>query len=286
MRPTGGQTRYYKSTPVNAAAYKSIPETTMEIPPEFRFIQVLKGGYLAKHPDDGKAPRFLKNKVRLKFIYNDGRVIDNQYIEVESASFSQVDYTKVSRTYAKSGSTVRLRSAPNSTASVVENVPIGDLLYLTKRPENITEDWAEVRHNDNTGWMMSQFIVGTPAYQRYIATKVEVTIKSATITDVFHSNKIAASDVKIKTRYHESWFNSTEHRESTSKATVGFNFKDDAGQYFHSQKQGYCGYHDASVFSGAITHTVFLNVTYSDNSTGKKVVDITTEPVSNYNSIK
>lgn len=69
------------------------------------------------------------------------------------------DPVKTATVTAKSGSTVRMRSGPGKSYSVVANVPIGAVVEV---PET-GPVWCRILHDGSEGYMMSQYLAGLDA---------------------------------------------------------------------------------------------------------------------------
>lgn len=69
---------------------------------------------------------------------------------------------------ASSGSTVNLRDSYKS-GSIIERVPIGSTVDVL---EEINQDWAQIRTQKNTGFMMRQYLIKkcdpTPGGEYYV----------------------------------------------------------------------------------------------------------------------
>lgn len=73
---------------------------------------------------------------------------------------------------AQSGTSVRMRSRPNSTATVVAYIPLGTIVDIMRSDG----DWQEIQHAGVTGWMMTSFLKGAdqPAAEPSMAQKVDI----------------------------------------------------------------------------------------------------------------
>ena len=65
----------------------------------------------------------------------------------------------------KSGSDLRLRSQPSTTAPVIASMPNGSTVYIIAYEENFTYmdgekgKWCNIRYNNKTGWAWGGFII-------------------------------------------------------------------------------------------------------------------------------
>lgn len=295
VQPMGGETRYYKSVPVSDEIYAS-DAVSDDIPKEFRFVNVINvdgARYKAKHIYGTDIPNIVEHKVLLNFVYTDGREISGKFMIIESAAYKPTEYSRVSKTYAKTGSTVSIRTGPSKNYPVVASVPIGAIIYLKKDPGNLTGDWAEVKYNDAEGYMMTQFIVGTPEYNEYTIRKDPKQIKRATIRNIFHSSSIYDGIMDIKTVYSPAFFNSTQFRPGTSEMTSSAMYNvlyrtrnGTVNELLGETHQGYNGYHNYNTVPGPVNHMIAFDVTYDDDSTKIVIVEVTTEPSKNFSAIK
>ena len=70
-------------------------------------------------------------------------------------------------TVADSGKTVNLRSAPKPSASLVERVPLGEVVTVTERT---SAEWWKVKWGKHAGYMMSKYLEPAPVGQGHDGT--------------------------------------------------------------------------------------------------------------------
>ena len=63
--------------------------------------------------------------------------------------------------YAENGKTVNLRSRPNTSAQLVDRVPVGTVVQVAETARNDkNERWSRVTANGKTGYMLADYLRG------------------------------------------------------------------------------------------------------------------------------
>lgn len=77
-----------------------------------------------------------------------------KYVDYEDGEGMMEDALYTAMVTAPTGSTVRMRSKPSDNSTVIENIPIGELVDVL----DIMDGWSSIRHKGVAGYMMSKFL--------------------------------------------------------------------------------------------------------------------------------
>ena len=82
------------------------------------------------------------------------KYVDYGHGKDEQMSELKGDWAKVVLPANAKGSTVNMREKPTTTADIITRVPVGSDILVTKDQGQ----WCEILYDDETGWMMSNYI--------------------------------------------------------------------------------------------------------------------------------
>lgn len=92
----------------------------------------------------------------------------NIYNQGAQDATPSTQYPYTATVIASSGSTVRMRSSPSTSAGTVTSVPVGATIYCYYDPSGYTDEWMPVKYGAYTGYMMSKFISGATPVEKEI----------------------------------------------------------------------------------------------------------------------
>lgn len=261
LEPNTGANTNYTSAYVSSTDFSSYRAngTTSEYLAEM----ASKAGYYGRHESTAYSGD-IQHKAIFRIVYSDGNEEDvvvsfNSYPKAQD----EVIYTYTG--YIDANNYVNLRSTSSTSGSVLAQVPDGAAVMCKVDPYNYKEAWMPVQYGGKTGYIQSQYIIGTKAWND-LNTKKPASIS---LVGVGHAKGSSKKDIGVIVHLATA----SSQRMAVSYAIESSDYaydwvitNNDAETYLKTVKQGYYLYHSKSDYSSNMTMRVKMQVTYTNPS--------------------